>query len=43
MNVVSDRLAGGFFGRLKQGADIDIETYAGKGGADDFRAVAAAA
>src|SRR5439155_12934545 len=35
MHVVLDRLAGGLFGRLEQGADIDIEADIGKGRGDD--------
>src|SRR5207248_733201 len=38
MDIVLDRLAGGFFRRLEQGPDIDVEADIGKGGGDDLGA-----
>src|SRR5713101_4204298 len=42
MNIVLHRLPGGFFRRLEQGPDIDVETDIGKRGGDDLGAAVVA-
>ena len=42
MDIVLDRLAGGFFRCLEQGPDIDVEADIGKGGGDDLGAAVVA-